>query len=884
MKAKGNTETQNRGKSKASKMSGRVSRGRPAKAKQALPITPAQIAKLLERISDGFVALDKNWRYVYVNQKGAEMLQRQRPSDLIGKHIWTEYPEGVGQPFQLAYERAMKEQVSIVIEDYYEPWDRWFENRIYPSTDILCILFTEITERKRVEAALRESEQKFSKIFYASPVPVSINRVSDGRYVEVNQSFLKRMGYKREELIGRTALEIAAWLDPARRPEMLDILHDQGSLSEFEAKFRTKSGEVGTALLFREIIELAGEKHFIGTTLDITERKQVEEALRESEQRYRILTEASHDMVVLINRQFEVEYTNTFAASQFGITPREFTGKRIFDFFTPDIAARQQVNLQRVFEGEQPAYVEAPVVFDGRTAWLGSWLVPIRDAADQVQTVLIISRDITDRKHAEESASASEAELRALFASMNDVVLVIDRNGTYLKIAPTNPNLLYKPSEELLGKTLQQVFPNYLAKTFMSAIHQVLETRQTIQIEYQFAIGDRVVWFESSIAPMDADNTLWVARDVTERKQADEKIQVQVRHLSALHEIDQVISASVDLRVTLDLFLKQAVPQLKADAAAILLFNPGTLTLEYTAGHGFPVMRQAQIRLDESYAGRAVLERNMIHIPNFMQTDNKLAQSRFLANESFVDYYAVPLMVKGQVKGVLEIFHRAQIQLELGWLNFLETLAGQAAIAIDNAQLFDDLQRSNMDLSLAYDATIEGWSRAMDLRDKETEGHTLRVTDLTLELARAMSIDDSELMHIRRGALLHDIGKLGIPDHILLKSHDLTDEEWVVMHKHPIYAYEMLSSITYLRPALDIPYAHHEKWDGTGYPRELEGEQIPLAARIFAIVDVWDAITSDRPYRAAWSKEKAIEYIQEQSGKHFDPKVVEAFLIMIANQ
>ncbi|HRQ24988.1 MAG TPA: response regulator [Anaerolineales bacterium] len=188
-----------------------------------------------------------------------------------------------------------------------------------------------------------------------------------------------------------------------------------------------------------------------------------------------------------------------------------------------------------------------------------------------------------------------------------------------------------------------------------------------------------------------------------------------------------------------------------------------------------------------------------------------------------------------------------------------------------------NIEETHKKLLDAYDATIVGWSRAMDLRDKETEGHTLRVTDLAVELARRMGISEGEIVFIRRGALLHDIGKLGVPDAILHKTGALTGEEWKVMRKHPQFAYEMLYPIEYLRPALDIPYCHHEKWDGTGYPRGLKGTDIPLAARIFAIVDVWDALTSDRPYRPAWDKDQALEYIKEQSGKHFDPQVVEKF-------
>jgi putative two-component system response regulator len=192
-----------------------------------------------------------------------------------------------------------------------------------------------------------------------------------------------------------------------------------------------------------------------------------------------------------------------------------------------------------------------------------------------------------------------------------------------------------------------------------------------------------------------------------------------------------------------------------------------------------------------------------------------------------------------------------------------------------------NIEKAHEQLLSAYETTIEGWSHAMDLRDKETEGHTQRVTELTLKMAKAYGIKPSEIVHIRRGVLLHDIGKLGVPDSILHKPDKLTDEEWQVMRKHPQLAYEMLYSIDYLRPAIEIPFCHHEKWDGSGYPRGLKGEEIPLAARMFSVVDVWDALTSDRPYRSAWDKKQALGYIKDQSGKHFDPSMVELFCNVI---
>ena len=193
----------------------------------------------------------------------------------------------------------------------------------------------------------------------------------------------------------------------------------------------------------------------------------------------------------------------------------------------------------------------------------------------------------------------------------------------------------------------------------------------------------------------------------------------------------------------------------------------------------------------------------------------------------------------------------------------------------------EKLQKAHARLLQAYEATIEGWSHAMDLRDRETEGHSRRVTELSLKLAQAMGMEDESIAKMRRGALLHDMGKIGIPDAILHKPAELTDEEWTVMRRHPQFAFDMLHPIEDLHESLEIPFSHHEKWDGTGYPQGLKGEEIPLSARIFAVADVWDALTSDRPYRAAWSREQALKYIREQSGKHFDPQVVAHFLKMI---
>lgn len=359
----------------------------------------------------------------------------------------------------------------------------------------------------------------------------------------------------------------------------------------------------------------------------------------------------------------------------------------------------------------------------------------------------------------------------------------------------------------------------------------------------------------------------------------------QLERLAALRSIDVAISSVFDLQITLTILINEVIKQLNVDAASVLLVQPGGSRLEYVAGQGFYTRKieSTSQRIGEGHASQAVIDRHIIEIPDLRNHGGKFIRAQLLAEEDFVSYYAVPLISKGDVKGVLEIFNRTRLNPDREWLDFLETLGGQSAIAIENSILFQDLQRSNFELALAYDATIEGWSRALDLRDRETEGHTQRVTDLTLKLARKMGLSEERLTLIRRGALLHDIGKMGIPDYILLKPEELTEAEQQIMRQHPQLAYDMLEPIAYLRDALNIPYCHHEKWDGSGYPRALSGTQIPLEARLFAIVDVWDAVTADRPYRKGWPRKKALKYIREESGKHFDPKMVEIFLQEIGN-
>ena len=363
-----------------------------------------------------------------------------------------------------------------------------------------------------------------------------------------------------------------------------------------------------------------------------------------------------------------------------------------------------------------------------------------------------------------------------------------------------------------------------------------------------------------------------------------EQSELQIRRLTILRDVDTAIASSLDLRVTLGLLIDHARSQLKMDAIEILVYNPKLQLLESTAQRGLEGSSLPRgLRIGESLAGHIALNRKPLQISD-LNTSNEYSHLKPGGMEKFTSYIGLPLIGKGQIKGVMQVFFIHAYTPDANWREFIQMLAGQAAIAIDSTQLFENLQVSNQEITLAYDTTLEGWGKAMELRDRETQGHTQRVTTLTVKLARRMGVREADLAHIRRGVLLHDIGKMGIPDRILHKNGPLDETEWQLMRQHPQFAFDLLNPIAFLRPALEIPFCHHEKWDGTGYPRGLKGVDIPLTARIFAVVDVWDALSSDRAYRPAWGKNEVIAYLQSESNKHFDPSVVNAFLRILDDE
>ncbi len=385
-------------------------------------------------------------------------------------------------------------------------------------------------------------------------------------------------------------------------------------------------------------------------------------------------------------------------------------------------------------------------------------------------------------------------------------------------------------------------------------------------------------------------------RHVEEVSTRFSQLATQVKQLLAereewitLAEIDKQINSSLNpeeiLKVVLDTIIR-----LTGAERCFLVLQHLDGEIDISIGRNW---KQESLSEEEKAFSSTIINQ-VISTGQPVLTTNAQEDPRFDDTAS-VSYYGlrsimcVPLKAQNTMLGAIYADHRLlSNQFTPAKLETLNKFANQAAIALNNARLYaslksalGDLQIAHKELEDAYQSTLEGWAKALELRDESTEGHTQRVSNLAVKLASALGVKGEGLVNIRRGAILHDIGKMAIPDEILLKPGPLSQEERAVMQQHPKLAVSMLERIRFLRGVLEIPYLHHERWDGNGYPLGLAGEQIPLSARIFAVVDVWDAMTSDRPYRKALQRKKTLDHIRKQSGAHFDPAVVEIFLDLI---
>ena len=744
-----------------------------------------------------------------------------------------------------------------------------------------------------------------------------------------NRAAEELYGWSTDEVQGKNILDVTPTGATRKQAEeiMSTLMAGEIWSGEFEVQ-RRDSSSFPAIITDSPILNEEGDlKGIIGVTTDISARVEAEQARRRSEHRFRALIENAQDMITIVDKKGTIVYNSPAIQRGLGYSPEELEGNSAFEMIHPGDQTRVMAYLQdRMNEPGAEGRIEYRMQHkEGGYRIIES--VGRKALHDpSVKGIVINSRDITQRKENEEMIKRQVEQLSIqyqiaslgvetvdedvviqeatrlideTFSPQNCGVFFYDEGKGVIENHPSysgegqHQSLVLKPGEGIIGAVLESGQSTYLPDVdqsdkyitlnskVRSKVCVPLKTEMDVIGVFNIERGETEAFSEDEIRSLESIGNQLAT--TLSKIQTFEAAQRRLDRLQVLRDIDQAISGSLDLKTTLNVIADRILHNLAVDACSVLLYDPLLQTLEYEIGKGFrsEMIPETSLRLGEGLAGRAVLERKMIIVSDLAQKTVRSEYIKLVRKEGFEEYIGVPLIAKGEILGVLEIFHRSTLDTPSEWLDFLETLAGQAAIAIDRLQLFHDLERSNIDLMRAYNEVIEGWARALELRDQETEGHSRRVEQLTLEIAKRMGVGGKKLAHIRQGALLHDIGKMGIPDHILHKPGKLSEEEWTLMRKHPTFAYEMLSPVDYLQPALDIPYCHHEKWDGSGYPRGLQREEIPLEARIFAVVDVWDALRSDRPYRDAWSDERALDYIKEQSGEHFDPRVVDIFLNIV---
>ena len=575
----------------------------------------------------------------------------------------------------------------------------------------------------------------------------------------------------------------------------------------------------------------------------LIERKLAEEALATSEAKLRALVEQVPAIVYTESAETrETLYISPQVEKLTGYTSAEWIKERYLwkKMVHPDDLAAVVAEDERTAVTHEPFHVEYRFLTrDGRMLWINDESVFIKNQDGTPLFWQGVMHDITERKQAEEALRESEERFRTLYDNATIGLYRTTPDGHILMSNPVGIRMLgFDSFDEIAKRDLENVGfgPEYLRKEF----REKLESEGVV-------IGLESKWIKKDGSEIFVRENAKVFRDengealyydgsfedITERKRTED----QLRKLSRAVEQNPASIVITDLLGNIE------------------YVNP---RFSQVTGYSFEESLGQNPRILKS--------------GNTTQEEYKIMWDTILTGNVWQGEFL------NKTKNGETYWEFATITPVFGEDGKITNFLALKENITERKQAEENLERANLDLRLAYDATIEGWSRAMDLRDHETEGHTLRVTDLTMKLARAMRISESQLTAIRRGALLHDIGKMGVPDAILLKEGDLTDEEWALMRRHPQLAYDMLAPIAYLNDAIDIPYCHHEKWDGTGYPQGLKGDHIPLIARIFAVVDVWDALTNDRTYRSKWSKQETVQYIKEQSGRHFDPQVVDVFL------
>ena len=621
----------------------------------------------------------------------------------------------------------------------------------------------------------------------------------------------------------------------------------------------------------------------IGTTLDISYQKELENSLKNTTSLFCDTFDSAGYGMAYFTADGKIKSFNHTYSDMLGYERNELLGRSIFDLIHLDDRYLNRQVLSQLMSSQR----KNSQVYNRYLHKDGSVLFCHTTFSRSQDTYIAMLHDMTPTRHIERALRESENKFNLLFAHSADAMFLLDYDSVLDCNEAAVRLLNFNHKSQIIGHSLLAYSPDFQpdgerSDSKNARMINLANEKESVNYEWLCRKADGEEFYAEvsmTVMPVQGKKVFFaIWRDMTGRRKAEERLQRQLQRLASLRSIDTSISKSEDMNKTLKLVLEITLGELHIDAGAILLLNEKTNHLDYAASLGFineEAIATTHLERGKGYPWQSLLDGRLVVINDLRSAPNSL---RSLSMENFVAYYCAPLIAKGEMRGAMELFNRTAITPDQEWLDFMEILAGQATIALDNGFLYNNLKQLNEDLLNAYDITIEGWARALEMRDMETEGHSRRVTNLTINLARKMGIDERNIEHIRRGALLHDIGKMGIPDHVLFKPGPLNENEWEIMRRHPSYAYDMLSGIKFLSPALDIPYFHQERWNGTGYPLGLKGEDIPLPARIFAVVDVWDALTSTRPYRDKWSYQQTMNYLRDNSDVLFDPGVVDTFV------
>lgn len=498
-------------------------------------------------------------------------------------------------------------------------------------------------------------------------------------------------------------------------------------------------------------------------------------------------------------------------------------------------------------------------------------------------------RVIEAKQEAEEKLRQHEILLNGILQGTRDGYILIDADGKFLEVNRAYAELVGYSPEELIGKTIADIEAIQTAEQIAATVERIRRQGSALfETQHRHRAG---YWIDVEVSvthlPDQGGRMVAFVRDVRERiamqnalHQAKDHIERQLQEMTLLRNIDLAITSHQDNQALVADLLEQ-LSRLQGILGACLLTRDGP-KLKWVLQASLPEGVNCHFDQLPSWLQTALEQLLLTNQPQFAELDLAATNTMPIPFSTCRSLAILPLLQQKQLFGTLLLFAAAPDFFDEEWRDFARAIAMQTTIALENARLYEALSQKHQDLLEAYQATLQAWSRTLEIRDKETQGHTQCVVEISLKLAQAFGLTEEELEAFRRGAMLHDIGKIRVPDAILLKPGNLDEKEWEIMRQHPLYAREMLQGIRILEEALEIPLYHHERWDGTGYPYGLKGEAIPLYARIFAVADVWDALTSDRPYRPAWTKEAARDYIQKQAGHQFDPQVVEAFLRLLA--